>query len=1260
MTTARYFLRNSVVLGDGTVIKAGRFVTTRLGDIGSAGGVLLSDNDITRSASALCAKLEATGADVNTLDMTAQFETRQFGAQKGDPGVNGEGTHTFDDLAACMASPSASYVANDAVSFPGFHGVWEPTSGAGFDTDADGLTCIKPDDVLVSNPGRIVPTTTNGSVTTLAALRATQNTNVKLFNVKAGATEGDGLGGLFWMLDGDTTSVDNGYSIIKRTVGGARLHRQSHSKEMSPARLAVAFDSSGSLSQLTATVLGTETVHTANTNPGDGCSNSWHWDAASTQTADGISIANPSGASAGRWIVDGTCVQVATIAELESVTATHVKEFRVLDSARGGHFPVLLATGAYLSGAGVPDAGLGSNGDSYLRTSNTTVYLKSAGSWTLATEQANGGTLLVTAGGLRCKRQLAGPPAIVHFAGALDARSVTNAVCAASDKTVTSATLAATAADVGKIALVVGGILNPLTGSWSCSDGDALTWPALSTWSDGGDEYNPVTGVLRMKSGTAYHGIGYAQAGSVDPWMLRVPVAGYTGSPVLVLALYTNVVAFDVAARTVLSATSGAHGYVTTDTSNRPVFVAYCDDQVGANCGIFVCLTDPAGVFGNISQAGDGTTSITLAEVQAQDPATVWAAAGAATTELGINQPIALNGVDYTTKSIRVDQEITVDPAPSVRVNAQTLYGPPDHLLTTIDSINSATSVELHTAPTASGSGMTLRVGSDDTAAWQAAHDALPAEGGVVWMPRGESFVSEALLLDKPFHIDGTGRQASIIRAVSRGYHALSSRATVVLEDLSLVRDDGPQVVGTNDAGVVIWARGGVPVQAGSRLVISRANVTGFENPAGVYNSAAKECESFTTDDVTLASNTLARGVGRFAPTAYVDSVPVFAPHNTRFLHPDGPGTVNSNNIYTIACERISFTGGCLVQQGLGCKVDSLSGRGVKSANFGNTHFNKTCLDVEAIINGTVGSTAGRVETLDVSGIISTDCAATSGASVMLVSESTAGSIADYSIGSLVAIGSRWTNCHGACILVALGGAPGYTHYLQSAHIAHCTVDGYAGPFAAFDQYGVINVKHLFFDHNHANARDMGGRCILGITGTESQHVSDWEDIAPYDAAETPARAGRRYSSTGFRSPGNLGYALTDAAGTGVIQLAVRGTAGFGVNDLSWGDATHDSYSYASTRHAWKVNDKFILVLQETIAELGVPLQLSMTSPFALLQDNGIDVLFEVTDDHKLGFYKTPSQAMGIAVTGSRGGNAALADLLTKLAAFGLITDSTN
>jgi hypothetical protein len=43
----------------------------------------------------------------------------------------------------------------------------------------------------------------------------------------------------------------------------------------------------------------------------------------------------------------------------------------------------------------------------------------------------------------------------------------------------------------------------------------------------------------------------------------------------------------------------------------------------------------------------------------------------------------------------------------------------------------------------------------------------------------------------------------------------------------------------------------------------------------------------------------------------------------------------------------------------------------------------------------------------------------------------------------------------------------------------------------------------------------------------------------------------------------------------------------------------------------------------------------------------------------QIGFYGTPKIAKQ-TVTGSRGGNAALASLLTKLAALGLITDSSS
>jgi hypothetical protein len=307
MTTARYFLRNCVQLADGMKILAGTFVTTRLGEIAAAGGALLSDNDITRSANALLLKLQAQGADVNTLDMTAQYETRQWGSAKGDAGQNGEGVHTFNDLAACEAGPSSGYVENDVISFPGFTGTWSSATGAGFTTDAVGLTCIKPDDVLVGSPGRIYPTTTTGKVANIAGLQAIQQAIVEVVHVADGAAPGDGFGGLFHRRAGDTTSVHNGYSIVVGTPG-IRWHRQSHSKERSPLHLDVAFDAADSvdLRHKSATDLGTEVVITRENYLGcEGGSLTWTWDAALTAAGDDSGLIAWCGVARGSGTLGG-------------------------------------------------------------------------------------------------------------------------------------------------------------------------------------------------------------------------------------------------------------------------------------------------------------------------------------------------------------------------------------------------------------------------------------------------------------------------------------------------------------------------------------------------------------------------------------------------------------------------------------------------------------------------------------------------------------------------------------------------------------------------------------------------------------------------------------------------------------------------------------------------------------------------------------------------------------------------------------------
>jgi hypothetical protein len=56
----------------------------------------------------------------------------------------------------------------------------------------------------------------------------------------------------------------------------------------------------------------------------------------------------------------------------------------------------------------------------------------------------------------------------------------------------------------------------------------------------------------------------------------------------------------------------------------------------------------------------------------------------------------------------------------------------------------------------------------------------------------------------------------------------------------------------------------------------------------------------------------------------------------------------------------------------------------------------------------------------------------------------------------------------------------------------------------------------------------------------------------------------------------------------------------------------------------------------------------------------GTTSVIEVTNGNALGFFNDATPATKQEVTGSRGANAALASLLTALAAYGLITDSSS
>jgi hypothetical protein len=140
-----------------------------------------------------------------------------------------------------------------------------------------------------------------------------------------------------------------------------------------------------------------------------------------------------------------------------------------------------------------------------------------------------------------------------------------------------------------------------------------------------------------------------------------------------------------------------------------------------------------------------------------------------------------------------------------------------------------------------------------------------------------------------------------------------------------------------------------------------------------------------------------------------------------------------------------------------------------------------------------------------------------------------------------------------------------------------------------------------------------------------------------------------------------------DSTGTGYGALAGGGTPGGADTDIQFNDGGdfggNSGLTFNKTSGGqFGVSVNFVSIDANTSFSMasggGIELTLENGNTSIVLQDANPLPVVEVTSDTKLGFYgQTPTAKQN--VTGSKGGNVALANLLTALAALGLITDST-
>jgi hypothetical protein len=181
----------------------------------------------------------------------------------------------------------------------------------------------------------------------------------------------------------------------------------------------------------------------------------------------------------------------------------------------------------------------------------------------------------------------------------------------------------------------------------------------------------------------------------------------------------------------------------------------------------------------------------------------------------------------------------------------------------------------------------------------------------------------------------------------------------------------------------------------------------------------------------------------------------------------------------------------------------------------------------------------------------------------------------------------------------------------------------------------------------------VGSASVKVVVGVPNQ---DTDVTQPFEVHSTGA------------TDGNLGHSHVRVVDTQAFAAGVGGAIGFAGQTDSATPRTIRTFGAIAGRkaNATSTNAAGYLSLYSRNASTGLVEVLRLTELQKMQVTDGVDILLGSTTGTKLGSATT--ERLGFwgatpitrpAITGSRGGNAAVASLLTQLAAAGLITDST-
>ncbi len=133
------------------------------------------------------------------------------------------------NIAALKAVGASDRVDNQSRAVGSPAQVWIFSSGTGAGFASDDLTVVRPTDVLLANNGRWYPASPSAVVPTIAALRLAVAGTQSCIHMQAFTTKGDNGGGIFDYDSTDTTTVDDGGTVV---VAGTRRYKRRHGGEI--------------------------------------------------------------------------------------------------------------------------------------------------------------------------------------------------------------------------------------------------------------------------------------------------------------------------------------------------------------------------------------------------------------------------------------------------------------------------------------------------------------------------------------------------------------------------------------------------------------------------------------------------------------------------------------------------------------------------------------------------------------------------------------------------------------------------------------------------------------------------------------------------------------------------------------------------------------------------------------------------------------------------------------------------------------------